>query len=65
MVGSIINLRRITANYDRAYTINNHWPRAGVTVTAIKGMYNKMLNNELKPAAGSAHTNGSGQKNGA
>jgi chromodomain-helicase-DNA-binding protein 1 len=47
---------------NRAYTINNHWPRAGVTVTAIKGMYNKMLNNE-KPVASTAHTNGS-QKNG-
>jgi chromodomain-helicase-DNA-binding protein 1 len=64
MVSLFTNLLRITANYDRAYTINNHWPRAGVTVTAIKSMYNKMLNNE-KPAAGSAHTNGSGQKNGA
>jgi hypothetical protein len=42
---------------NRAYTISNHWPRAGVTVTAIKGMYNKMLNQE-KSAAGAAQTNG-------
>jgi chromodomain-helicase-DNA-binding protein 1 len=47
---------------DRTYTINNHWPRSGVTVPAIKGMYLKMLSSE-KPAAGAAPTNG--QKNGA
>ncbi|EMD61660.1 hypothetical protein COCSADRAFT_96653 [Bipolaris sorokiniana ND90Pr] len=45
-----------------SYTINNHWPRPGVTVPAIKGMYLKMLNSE-KPAASSTATNG--QKNGA
>ncbi|KAL7772143.1 hypothetical protein CFE70_002096 [Pyrenophora teres f. teres 0-1] len=44
------------------YTITNHWPRPGVTVPAIKGMYNKMLSSE-KPAAGTTATNG--QKNGA
>jgi len=46
----------------RGYTINNHWPRSGVTVPAIKGMYNKMLSSE-KPASGATATNG--QKNGA
>ncbi|KAL6155911.1 ATP-dependent DNA helicase Hrp3 [Exserohilum turcicum] len=45
-----------------SYTINNHWPRPGVTVPAIKGMYNKMLSSE-KPAASAAASNG--QKNGA
>ncbi|KNG48688.1 chromodomain helicase [Stemphylium lycopersici] len=44
------------------FTINNHWPRPGVTVPAIKGMYNKMLSSE-KPAASATPTNG--QKNGA
>ncbi|KAI0572138.1 Chromo domain-containing protein 1 [Pyrenophora tritici-repentis] len=43
------------------YTITNHWPRPGVTVPAIKGMYNKMLSSE-KPASGATGTNG--QKNG-
>jgi chromodomain-helicase-DNA-binding protein 1 len=40
--------------------INNYWPRPGVTVTVIKGMYNKMLNSE-KPGASAQN----GQKNGA
>lgn len=44
------------------YTINHHWPRPGVTVAAVKGMYNKMLSQE-KPAASATPTNG--QKNGA
>ncbi|KAF1837555.1 hypothetical protein BDW02DRAFT_565846 [Decorospora gaudefroyi] len=45
-----------------AFTISNHWPRPGVTVPAIKGMYNKMLSSE-KSGAGAQPTNG--QKNGA
>jgi chromodomain-helicase-DNA-binding protein 1 len=47
---------------DRTFTINHHWPRPGVTVAAVKGMYNKMLSSE-KPAVSAAPTNG--QKNGA
>ena len=57
----------LTSN--RSYTINNHWPRPGVTVPAIKGMYNKMLNSE-KPATSATTTTTTttttnGQKNGA
>lgn len=51
-----------TLTNDRNYTINHHWPRPGVTVAAVKGMYNKMLSQE-KPAASATPTNG--QKNGA
>jgi len=40
-----------------AFTVNNYWPRASVTVPAIKGMYQKMLSSE-KPGAGSPSNNG-------
>ncbi|KAF1944520.1 hypothetical protein EJ02DRAFT_94742 [Clathrospora elynae] len=33
-----------------AFTVDKHWPRPGLTVTKIKGMYNKMLDSE-KPGA--------------
>jgi chromodomain-helicase-DNA-binding protein 1 len=42
------------------HMINNYWPRPGVTVEVIKGMYNKMLSSE-KPGASAQN----GQKNGA
>jgi len=44
------------------FTINHHWPRPGVTVASVKGMYTKMVTSE-KPGAAAAPTNG--QNNGA
>ncbi|KAH5233598.1 hypothetical protein HBI62_043920 [Parastagonospora nodorum] len=47
-----------------SFTVNNYWPRASVTVPAIKGMYQKMLQSEMsgKQSSGAQPTNG--QKNG-
>lgn len=62
---SRLTLKLIT---HRAYTVNNYWPRQSVTVPAIKGMYQKMLQSEMNGkqvvsnAASASVTNG--QKNG-
>ncbi|KAH7095898.1 chromodomain helicase-like protein [Paraphoma chrysanthemicola] len=51
-----------------SYTVNNYWPRQSVTVPAIKGMYQKMLQTEMngKQASSAQPSNGKpdGQANG-
>jgi len=38
----------------RNYTVNNHWPRTGVTVPQVKGMYSKMRSSEMNGKQSSA-----------
>ena len=53
------------ANFSRSFTVNNYWPRASVTVPAIKGMYQKMLQSEMSAKQSSSAQPTNGQKNGA
>lgn len=48
MIGKILTLFR------RNYTVNNHWPRTGVTVPQVKGMYSKMRSSEMNGKQSSA-----------
>ncbi|KAL5114681.1 ATP-dependent DNA helicase Hrp3 [Pleosporales sp. CAS-2024a] len=47
-----------------SFTVNNYWPRASVTVPAIKGMYQKMLQSEMSSKQSLAGQGTKGQKNG-
>ena len=49
----------------RSFTVNNYWPRQSVTVPAIKGMYQKMLQSEMSGKQSSSAQPTNGQKNGA
>jgi chromodomain-helicase-DNA-binding protein 1 len=48
-----------------SYTVNNYWPRQSVTVPAIKGMYQKMLQSEMNGKQASSAQPTNGQTNGA
>lgn len=63
MVSLHMSSRHTKLIQSRAFTVNNYWPRQSVTVPAIKGMYQKMLQSEMsgKQPAGSPIN---GQKNG-
>lgn len=58
-----LSLTELTS--DRSFTVNNYWPRQSVTVPAIKGMYQKMLQSELNGTQSSSAQPVNGQKNGA
>ncbi|KAG9199817.1 hypothetical protein G6514_007931 [Epicoccum nigrum] len=44
------------------YTVNNHWPRTGVTVTQVKGMYSKMRSSEMNNKQPATPQQSNGQK---
>jgi chromodomain-helicase-DNA-binding protein 1 len=45
---------------DRAYTVSNFWPRSNMPVQDVRGMYDKMLSQELKDRQGAnGEANGS------
>ncbi|KAF1915034.1 P-loop containing nucleoside triphosphate hydrolase protein [Ampelomyces quisqualis] len=48
-----------------SFTVNNYWPRQSVTVPAIKGMYQKMLQSEMSGKQLSSAQPTNGQENGA
>jgi hypothetical protein len=54
----------LDSNSTRAYTVANYWPRQSVTVPAIKGMYQKMLQSEMSGKQSSSAQPTNGQKNG-
>lgn len=63
----VSNTQNENLRFFRNYTVATYWPRPGVTVTQVKGMYSKMLSNETtarkqppqsSEKAASAQTNG-------
>lgn len=62
---SLVALDSQTLTLYRSFTVNNYWPRQSVTVPAIKGMYQKMLQSEMNGKQSSSVQPTNGQKNGA
>ena len=46
----------------RNYMVNNHWPRTGVTVPQVKGMYSKMRSSEMNGKQSTNPQQSNGQK---
>ncbi|KAF9696258.1 hypothetical protein EKO04_006107 [Ascochyta lentis] len=44
------------------YMVNNHWPRTGVTVPQVKGMYSKMRSSEMNGKQSATPQQSNGQK---
>jgi chromodomain-helicase-DNA-binding protein 1 len=42
--------------------VNNHWPRTGVTVPQVKGMYSKMRSSEMNGKQSATPQQSNGQK---
>lgn len=42
--------------------VNNHWPRTGVTVPQVKGMYSKMRSSEMNGKQSTNPQQSNGQK---
>lgn len=58
----VISLSIIPNLFCRNYTVNNHWPRTGVTVTQVKGMYSKMRSSEMNNKQPATPQQSNGQK---